>query len=145
MSVLEKDRKKTHTLHKTCMHEGEKQNPCLGVSEQGGRSRWLWLHQTGCNCEVDVRRQTEMHVWLQARLEGGRERWGGGSRDSQNRLFVPRPTCGYPSLSQPHPHPSCLESSSERIHGPETGLFFFSFHLQKGSDQSGGYRSINSG
>lgn len=38
--------------------------------------QWLWLHQTGGNCEVDVRRQTEAGgraaaAWQQARLEGG--------------------------------------------------------------------------
>lgn len=111
MSSVEKDgEKKTHVLHKACMHEGGKQGPCLGVWGQGGRSQWLGLHQTGCNCEVDVRRQTEMHVWLQARFEGGSVcvcgGWGYWFRDSQNHLFVPRPTCGCPSLGRPsHPAP----------------------------------------
>lgn len=103
--------------------------------------QWLSLHETGCNCEVDARRQTEAGAraaWRQARLEGGGPgdgtRWSAG----HNRLFVPR---RYLWVFEPEPQsPRVWSQVLLRFNGAEAGIFISS---TKGTDRDNQLRVVN--
>lgn len=93
--------------------------------------QWLALHQTGSNCEVDVRRQTEaggkaQAAWQQARLEGG-------SLEHADlllmliigRLFLCLPVGVFKKKPQCH-CASCQESTYLGFNGAHVGTFFLS-------------------
>lgn len=91
--------------------------------------QWLALHQTGSNCEIDVRRQTEVGgkaqaAWQQARLEGG-------SPEHADlllpliigRLFLCLPVGVFKKKPQCH-CASCQESTYLGFNGAHVGTFF---------------------
>lgn len=93
--------------------------------------QWLALHQTGSNCEVDVRRQTEaggkaQAAWQQARLEGG-------SPEHADlllpliigHLFLCLPVGVFKKKPQCH-CASCQESTYLGFNGAHVGTFFLS-------------------
>lgn len=158
MSGLEKDKKnkiQSGVLTNTYGRKNKALAPPasrLGVSttssEQEHRSgawfdcpQWLSLHETGCNCEVDARRQTEAGAraaWRQARSEGGG--LGDGTRWSvvHNRLFVPR---RYLWVFEPEPQSPCVWNQVLlRFNGAETGIFISSI---KGTDWDNQIRVAN--
>lgn len=132
---LNSQKKNLQTLHKKWIHKGEKQGPCLSVWEQGGCTQWLWLHQTGFNCEVNVRRQTN------ACLTPGQVRWW--EREvvpgQSEPLVCSLPTCGCPSLGCPsHTDPRVWSPALRGLMRQKLDFFFFLFHLQKNPNEVGG-------